>query len=266
MDARRVLDLLGDGRPVLALGIRHARTAEIARLARSAGFRMIWLDLEHSTISVDCAAQIASAAMDMGMEAWVRTAERDLGVIGRLLDGGATGIIAPRIETVEQARQVVAAARFPPRGLRSQIALLPQLGYRRTSATERMREAEHATSVHILLESASGIASADEIAALDGVDALHVGANDLSVDLGHADEAGHGEVLDACRHVIEAARRRGKRAVIGGISDAGLMRELLRWGASPLIMAAIDTDLLAAGLVQRSEEWRTRLDILAEMH
>ena len=72
----------------------------------------------------------------MGMEAWVRTAERDLGVIGRLLDGGATGIIAPRIETVEQARQVVAAARFPPRGMRSQIALLPQLGYRRKPAPQ----------------------------------------------------------------------------------------------------------------------------------
>lgn len=262
MHARRVLDLLGEGRPVLALGIRHARTAEIVRLARSAGFGMVWLDLEHSTIDVDCAAQIASAAMDGGMEAWVRTAERDLGVIGRLLDGGATGIIAPRIETVEQATQVIAAARFPPRGMRSQIALLPQLGYRRKPAPERMREAERTTSVHILLESARGIANAEEIARLDGVDAFHVGVNDLSVDLGHADEAGHGEVLEACRHVIEAARARGKPAVIGGISDPSLMQELLKWGAAPLIMAAIDTDLLAAGLVQRFDEWRARLDML----
>jgi 4-hydroxy-2-oxoheptanedioate aldolase len=266
MDPRRVLDRLGEGQPVLALGIRNARTAEIARLARSAGFGMVWLDLEHSTIGVDCAAQIAAAAMDLGMEAWVRTAERDLGVIGRLLDGGVTGIIAPRIETPEQAKQVVEAARFPPRGVRSQIALLPQLDYRRAAAMERMRRAEQSTSVHILLESVSGIAAADEIAALDGVDALHVGANDLSVDLGHADEPSHGEVLDACRHVIAAARRHGKAAVIGGMPDASLLQELLKGGASPLIMAAIDTDLLAAGLAQRSSEWRTRFGIVAEMN
>lgn len=263
MEGRRVLDRLGAGQPVVALGIRNARTAEVVRLARTAGFGMVWLDLEHSTIGMDCVAQIASAAMDLRMEAWVRTAERDLGVIGRLLDGGATGIIAPRIETAEQARQVVGAARFPPRGMRSQIALLPQLDYRRTSAAERMRLAEHATSVHILIESASGIDNADEIAALDGIDALHVGTNDLSVDLGHADDVGHSEVLAACRHVIQVAHKYGKLAVVGGIADPVLMQDLLKGGAAPLIMAAIDTDLLAAGLVQRFNEWRARLDTRA---
>lgn len=264
MSATRVIDGLRGRQPVVALGIRNARTAEIARMARSAGFGMVWLDLEHSAMGLDCVAQIASAALDLGMEAWVRTAERDLGVIGRILDCGATGIIAPRIETVEQARQVVEAARFPPRGMRSQIALLPQLGYRRTPASVRMQAAEHATSVHILLETATGIARANEIAALDGVDALHVGANDLAVDLGHPDEVCHPEVLAACRQVIEAARRRDKLAVIGGLPDPELLQELVGGGAAPLILAAIDTDLLAAGLAQRFSEWRARLDVSAE--
>src|SRR5882672_10710498 len=124
-----VLQRLAQGEPLLSLGIRNARTAEIVRIAKSAGFGLVWVDLEHSSISIDCAVQIVASAADLGLEAWVRVPERDYGVIGRLLDGGATGIVAPRVETAEEAQKVVNAARFPPRGQRPQIAHLPQVGY-----------------------------------------------------------------------------------------------------------------------------------------
>ena len=128
--------------PLLSLGIRNARTAEIVRMAKTAGFGLVWIDLEHSSISIDCAVQIIASAADLGLEAWVRVPEREYGAIGRLLDGGATGIIAPRVETAEEAQNVVNASRFPPRGQRSQIALLPQAKYRRMSAAELMRCAD----------------------------------------------------------------------------------------------------------------------------
>src|SRR5271170_8492529 len=131
-----VLQRLAQGEPLLSLGIRNARTAEIVRMAKTAGFGLVWIDLEHSSISIDCAVQILASAADLGLEAWVRVPEREYGVIGRLLDGGATGIVAPRVETAAEAQQVVNAARFPPRGQRSQTALLPQAKYRRLSAAE----------------------------------------------------------------------------------------------------------------------------------
>src|ERR1700742_5212281 len=154
------------GEPLLSLGIRNARSAEIARMAKAAGFAVVWVDLEHSSISIDCAVQIIASAADLGLEAWVRVPERDYGVIGRLLDGGATGIVAPRVETAEEARKAVNAARFPPRGQRSQTALLPQARYRRMSAAELMRCAHAATTVHILIESAEGVGNAEAIAAI----------------------------------------------------------------------------------------------------
>jgi 2-keto-3-deoxy-L-rhamnonate aldolase RhmA len=254
-----VLQRLARGEPLLSLGIRNARTAEIVRMAKTAGFGLVWIDLEHSSISTDCAVQIMASAADLAMEAWVRVPERDYGVIGRLLDGGATGIVAPRIETAEEAQKVVNAARFPPRGQRSQTALLPQASYRRLSAAELMRCADLATTVHILIESAEGVRNADAIAALDGVDILHVGLNDLSVDLGHIDRLRHADVLDACRRVIAAARGRGKLAVVGGSSDPALIVELLSAGAAPLVFGAIDTDVLAAGLTQRAADWGQRI-------
>ena len=254
-----MLQRLAQGEPLLSLGIRNARTAEIVRMAKTAGFGLVWIDLEHSSISIDCAVQIIASAADLGLEAWMRIPERDYGVIGRLLDGGATGIIAPRVETAEEAQRVVNAVRFPPRGQRSQTALLPQAKYRRMSAAELMRCADLATTVHILIESAEGVRNADAIAAIDGVDILHVGMNDLSVDLGHVDHLRHADMLDACKRVIAAARGRGKLAVVGGSSDPALFLELLNAGAVPVVFAAIDTDVLAAGLTQRATDWGQRI-------
>src|SRR5580704_2345528 len=123
-----MLQRLAQGEPLLSLGIRNARTAEIVRMAKTAGFGLVWIDLEHSSISIDCAVQIIASAADLGLEGWVRVPEREYGVIGRLLDGGATGIIVPRVETAAEAQDIVDACRFPPRGRRSQIARLPHFG------------------------------------------------------------------------------------------------------------------------------------------
>jgi 2-keto-3-deoxy-L-rhamnonate aldolase RhmA len=256
----KVLERLARGEPLLSLGIRNARTAEIVRIASTAGFGIVWIDLEHSSISIDCAVQISATAADLGLEAWVRVPEREYGVIGRLLDGGVTGIVAPRVETAEEAQQIVNAARFPPRGYRSQIALLPQIGYRKLPAAEMMLAADRATTIHILLESAKGIENAGAIAAIDGVDILHVGMNDLSVDLGHVGNLRHPDMLAACKRVIAAAHGNGKLAVAGGSSDPELCLELLKAGAAPIIFAAIDTDVLSAGLNQRAQDWAQRAE------
>ena len=253
-----VLDSLRAGHPVLSLGVRISRTTDIARLAKSGGYGVLWVDLEHSSMSIDSAAQILASAFDLGLEAWVRVPEKDYGVIGRLLDGGATGIIMPRVESAEEAARVVTAARFPPRGQRSQIARLPQFRFERLPARELMEWTDRLTSVHILLETATGIANADAIAAVDGVDALHVGLNDLSVDIGHTGHLRHPDVLAACKQVADAAVRHGKLAAVGGVADPEHYRDLLDLGVVPLIFAAIDSEVLATGLAQRAEYWRAR--------
>ena len=112
MAHKGVLERLHAAEPVLSLGLRNARTPEIVRLAAGAGFGVVWVDLEHSSIGVDAAAQLAATALDLGLEGWVRTPERDYGIIGRLLDAGVTGIIAPRIETPEKP------ANSPPHAIR----------------------------------------------------------------------------------------------------------------------------------------------------
>lgn len=253
------LDRLKQGEPVLSLGVRQSRTGDVARMASAAGYGVIWIDLEHSSISIDSAAAIAATAVDLQMSAWVRVPERDYGVIGRLLDGGATGIIGPKVETAEEARRYAAACRFPPHGERSQIAILPQFGFARMPAAELNRRSDEAVTLQILLESRRGIENADAIAAVEGVDLLGVGLNDLCADFGCLGNARHPDITAACGQVAAAARRHGKLAVVGGAGDPNHFLELLGAGFSPLIFAGIDTDILTTGLVQRAADWTARL-------
>ncbi len=257
--ASPILARLASGEALLSLGVRNARTGDVARMASASGYDVVWVDLEHSSMGIDVAAQVAATAHDLGLAAWVRVPERDYGVIGRLLDGGATGIIAPKVETADEARRFADACRFPPRGQRSQIALLPQNGFARLPAAALTARANGTVALQILLESAQGIANVEAIAAIDGVDILGIGMNDLTADLGCPGDYRHPDARAACERVVAAARAHGKVAIVGGVPDPAYFLELVGIGFAPLIFAGIDTDILAAGVAARADDWRARL-------
>lgn len=240
--------------PVLALGVRCSRTPDIARLAKASGHHVIWIDLEHSTLSIDAAAQICAAALDIGLAPFVRIPEREYGVIGRLLDGGAVGIIAPRIETAAQAEELVAACRFPPLGHRSAIATLPHVGYGKLAAPAFNEAMNRTTVLKVLIESPAGIDNIGDIASVPGVDFLGIGTNDLSAELGVAGEYRHAAVRAAHEKALLACKRAGKPLAIGGIADAAYSAELIEKGAAPFLMTGIDTDILLAGLHARAKQ------------
>lgn len=247
-----LLQRLAEGLPVTALGIRSARTPEIARLAQASGHDLVWVDLEHSSMPIDVAAQICCCAQDLGLVSLVRVPERDYGVIGRLLDGGAMGIIAPRIESAEQAADVVAACRFPPLGHRSAIAQLPGIGYRRMPAAALNEHFNRHTLVKLLIESPAGIAHLPQIAAMPGVDLIGIGANDLSAELGVPGEYRHPLMREALDSALDACQRAGKPLAIGGIGDAAHVAELLSRGAAPFLMTGIDTEMMLASATERA--------------
>lgn len=250
---------LAGGTPIYALGIRFARSPDIARMASMAGCDLLWVDLEHCGMSIDVAGQILSAAHDLGLGAWVRVPENDFSAIGRLLDSGATGIILPRVETEAQAQRLAACCRFPPAGERSMIARLPQSGFSRLPAAELIEAANRQTVCQALIESRLGVRSADAIAATDGIDILAIGANDLTAEMGFPGDVRRPEFVDACKTVGEAARRHGKVAIIGGIVVQEDFIAFLKSGFSPFVFTGIDTDIVADGIAARCSTWRERL-------
>ncbi|WP_179107000.1 HpcH/HpaI aldolase/citrate lyase family protein [Variovorax sp. KK3] len=249
-----VMQRLARREPVAAFGVRMARTADVARLAKATGHHAIWIDLEHSTIGLDVAGYICAAAHDIGLMALVRVPEREYGAIGRLLDAGASGLIFPRVETAEQAADLAAACRFPPHGHRSAIAALPQAHYRRMPPAELYRLADDAVVVNVLIESPRGIDNAEAIARVPGVDLVSIGTNDLSAELGVPGEYRHPSVQQALDAALAACACAGKPLSIGGIADAALNAELLARGAVPFLMTGIDTDVLYAAMQERARQ------------
>ena len=246
-----IMERLAQRLPVSAFGVRGARTAEIARIARAAGNDAIWVDLEHSTMSIDVAAQICAAALDVGLVPLVRVPEKDYGVIGRLLDGGALGIIAPRIETARQAAEVAGACRFPPRGQRSAIASLPHLELRRVPAGRLNQTLNDATLVKVLIETPLGLENLAEIAALPDVDLIGIGANDLTAEFGAPGQYDHADVRRALDGAIRTCNDAGKPLAIGGIADPLYSAELIERGAAPFFFTGIDTEILLAAAHER---------------
>jgi 2-keto-3-deoxy-L-rhamnonate aldolase RhmA len=162
------------------------------------------------------------------------------------LDGGVLGIIAPRVETVEEAEDIVAACRFPPFGHRSAVATLAHVNFKKIPAGDFNRSMNEATVVMILIESPRGIGNVEAIAALPGVDLVGIGTNDLSAELGVPGQYSHPSVRRAHEAAIDACRRAGKPLAIGGIGDLAYTAELIRLGAAPFLFTGIDTDLLLA--------------------
>ena len=246
-----VMARLARHQPVAALGVRSSRTADIARLARATGHHAIWIDLEHSTMPIDVAGAICAAALDVGLVPFVRTPEREYGVIGRLLDAGAAGIIAPRIETAEQAADLAAACRFPPLGHRSAISTLPCVDYRRLPPTQLYGVANRATVLKVLIESPRGIENIESIARVEGVDLLGIGSNDLSAELGVSSAPVHPKLREAHDFALAACQRAGKPLVIAGVADAAYIANCIHRGAAPFLMTGIDSDLLSAAMSER---------------
>lgn len=250
-----LLDRLRAGELTLMLAVRTCRTPDIIRIAHATGHHAVMLDLEHSTLSLDVTAQLCGTANDLGLFPLVRVPEREYGAIGRLLDAGAGGIVAPRVETPEEARTIARACRFPPRGQRSQLAMVPQLGLRPTPASVLNPKLDDATIVQILIETPKGVANADAIAAVDGVDMLVIGANDLTAELGCPGQYGDPRVREAVATAAEACRRHGKLLMLGGISDLSLVASLMPLGIAPMQLTGTDTEILFGAVEARARKF-----------
>lgn len=225
-------DKLARGEVVSSIIVRMSRGIEIAQIACSAGFDSLYVDLEHSSLSLDIASQICLAAQALGVTPLIRVPANQPEWISRALDAGALGVIAPHVDSATEAREVVRLARFAPRGQRSMVGQLPQLQYRAFPPKEACAAVDQATMVIVQLEGTAAIGAVEEIMAVDGVDMAMIGANDLMADLGLAGDYAHPLLHDAFQRTITACGKFGKFAGIGGLGgQPELVAKFIAMGA-----------------------------------
>jgi 4-hydroxy-2-oxoheptanedioate aldolase len=174
----------------------------LIELIGEAGFDCITIDQQHGLGGNEVLLSCLTAARASDLPAIVRVAENDPGLIGRALDAGAQGIMCPLIETIEDAEAFVRAVKYPPRGLRSWGPYRARLDYEGDYFTT----ANDWTIACPQIETKGALDQLDDILALDGVDMVCFGPNDLSVALTGRLDIHAPEVKEAMKLVLSKCR------------------------------------------------------------
>jgi 2-keto-3-deoxy-L-rhamnonate aldolase RhmA len=254
--ANHTLRQLREGKLAVGLGVRNARTVDIAQMLKTCGFDWAFIDCEHSSMDLDMAAQLATASLAVGVTPLARVPGPEHWHASRLLDNGAQGIVFPHIEDEAQARRAAEVCRFPPLGHRSMGGGLPQVGFASLPLGETARLVNEQTLVVVMVESPRGVANCEEIAAVPGVDALLVGTNDLCFEMGIPGQFTDPRVGEAYRKVIAACRKHGKFAGMGGMYTPELIERHVAMGVQ-LVLSGSDFSLLMQAGAARASLVRT---------
>ena len=247
-----VKERLEKGEVAIGMGVRGLRGVEVARLMKSAGYDWLFIDLEHGSTSVETASQISVAALDAGIAPLVRVPAGELALGARCLDGGALGVVIPHVDTVEQARAIADAFRFPPVGHRSIGGAYPQFGFASRPVQEIVEGLDNATLVVAMIETPLAVENADQIAGVPGVDVLLLGTNDLCLEMGIPGQLDHARVRAAFDTVLGACKKHRKIAALGGIYGKELLTRYLGLGFR-MVLAGNDISLLHSAAQEQAK-------------
>lgn len=225
----------------LWLGLADSYAAE---LCAGAGFDWLLIDGEHAPNDVRSTLRILQALAAYPVAPMVRPPAGEIHLIKQYLDLGAQNLLIPMIDTAEQARAMVAAARYPPAGVRGVGSALARAS-RWNGIPDYLHRANDQICLLVQAETRLALENLDEILAVDGVDGVFIGPADLSASLGHLGNPGHPEVVAAIEGAISKIVAADKAAGILS-ADEKLSRRYLELGAT-FVAVGVDTTLLARG-------------------
>jgi 4-hydroxy-2-oxoheptanedioate aldolase len=236
--------MLADGKPLLGLSVMYPSPGAIERVGPD--WDWMWIDGQHGELGYEQTLSLVRASDLIQRPAVVRVPGHEFGPIGKALDMGAAAVIAPCVDTPEQARAVVDAAKFPPLGKRS-------YGGRRPIDFHGRNYSDTANADTLLIaqiESPQAIENADAIAAVPGVDALFLGPDDLMLRRGFSmTETKSKETLGKDMEIVASAcRKHGKVGVMVGVGEE-MLRLCLSMGFQ-MIVGGSDVGFLAGGSKQ----------------
>jgi 2-keto-3-deoxy-L-rhamnonate aldolase RhmA len=239
---------LREGKRAVGTMVRMVRNPAIAVVASHAGLDFIMLDLEHGPYSLETVEDVFKTGRALGLGCFVRVPELAKGYVSRCLDAGATGIMVPMLESVEQAELLVRWAKYAPLGRRGFGGIgghTDFVGITADATSAFTARANVDTLAIAQIETAQAIRNIDAIAAVPGIDALLIGPNDLAISMGRAGDLLGDTVDQAIGKVAEAAKKHGK--IFGMHGPDPLTDRWLSKGLT-LIMSNLDTNILTAGL------------------
>jgi 2-keto-3-deoxy-L-rhamnonate aldolase RhmA len=244
-------DRLAAGEISIGIGLRQARTVDTGRIMRTCGFDWLFIDMEHNAMSVEPAVQLSVAAQDAGITPFVRVPDFAHHHATRVLDGGAMGIVAPHVDTAEEAARIVANCKFRPIGHRAIAGAQAQLYFAAQPLGDTARAVNEATLVVIMLETPRAIENLDEIARVPGIDVLLIGTNDLCMEMGIPGQLDDPRIEAVYVSVAAACRANGIHPGMGGVYAPALMERYIALGMR-FVLAGSDLSLMMAAGAERT--------------
>ena len=213
-----------------------------AEIVAGSGYDFIWIDGEHGPNTVTTIIDQARAIAPYGSHVVVRPLEADRALIKQLLDAGIQSIIAPMVESGEQAKYVAESMYYPSRGKRGFGAPAVRAG-RWGRLPEYIKHAEDELFLAVQIESKKGVENLKDIVTTDGVDAVFLGPADLAVDMGYFGDFSGEEMQATVEKLIKDIRALGKPVgtIAGSPEEA---KRYIDWGAS-FVVVGVDTVFLA---------------------
>ncbi len=236
---------LRESQPVFGCTITTTSVDAAARAA-TAGFHFLWLELEHSPLTLETVRNIVLATRNLPAVPFARVPITERWTAKRVLDAGVHGVVFPFVSTPELAQVAAEACRYPPIGRRGAGESLAATCWPDTDGY--CDSADRNVVVAVIIEEADALARVDEIAATPGVDVVFVGTGDLSFSMGLRGQQDHPRVEAAAMDVLAAARRHGKVAGRPARSIEQTQRDIER--GFLFFQAPSDLALLEAGAQQ----------------
>jgi 2-keto-3-deoxy-L-rhamnonate aldolase RhmA len=200
---------LREQQPVFGCTITST-SLDIAARAATAGFHFLWLELEHSPVTLETVRHVVLATRDLPAVPFARVPVTETWAAKRVLDAGVHGVVFPFVSTPALAKTAAEACRYPPVGRRGSGASLAASCWPEPEGY--YDSADHNVVVVVIVEEASALFHVDEIAATPGVDVVFIGTGDLSFSFGLRGQQDHPQIEQAAADVLAAARRHGKAA------------------------------------------------------
>jgi 2-keto-3-deoxy-L-rhamnonate aldolase RhmA len=200
---------------------------EVAMMAKMANIDGIFIDMEHSSLTMHQVSQLTLACNFVGVSPLVRTPSKSHWHLSPVLDAGAAGIIIPHCETVEEVKGGVVDAKYGPIGRRGCSNNQPILNFQSVPTATQNDILNRETMVIPMIETPGAVELVDEFLAIEGVDGILIGSNDLCTDLGIHGQYDNPLYQDAVTRVVLAGKKGGKPIGIGGIG--GRLDLLEKW-------------------------------------
>ncbi|MGO1972232.1 MAG: HpcH/HpaI aldolase family protein [Propionibacteriaceae bacterium] len=244
-------DLAAADRPLAGMWVCSGSSV-VAEICAGAGLDWLMIDMEHAANGLESVLAQLQVAAGYPVTPMVRVPTGETAIIKQVLDLGAQNLLVPMISTAEQAREVVEAAHYPPRGRRGVGSALARSG-RWNRVEGYLADGSDHVSVVVQVETAEGVAAAGEIAAVDGVDGVFVGPSDLAASMGLLGQQTHPDVIAAVYRTFEAVHAAGKPVGVNAF-DPDIARAYVDAGADFVLVAA-DVAILARSTEALADRW-----------